>query len=249
MIDSHTHLDIGPRPVEELVDAAATAGVGRMVTVGTDPASCRAALAAAERHPGVYAAVGHHPHEAGSFDAGVVEELAEMARHPRCVAVGETGLDYLRSGAPADVQRQVFLAQVDLAAEVGKPLVIHTREAAQDTLEILRGPAAGLRVMLHCFGLAEHLEECLEQGWWLSFAGNLTYPSATALRYAAAAAPDERLLVETDAPYLAPQPVRGQRNEPAFVVHTARALAEVRGMELAALEHALDANAATLFGW
>lgn len=249
MIDSHTHLDIGPRPVADLVNAAAIAGVGRMVTVGTDTASCRAALAVAERHPNVYAAVGHHPNAADSFDAGAAAELAEMARHPRCVAVGETGLDYLRSGADADVQRQTFLAHVDLAAEVGKPLVIHTRDAAQDTLEILRGPAAGLPVVLHCFGLAEHLAECLERGWWLSFAGNLTYPSATALRDAAAAAGERRLLVETDAPYLAPQPVRGQRNEPAFVVHTARALAEVRGIEVAALERVLDANAATLFGW
>ncbi len=249
MIDSHTHLDLGPRPVEDLVDAAAAAGVGRLITVGTDPASCRAALAAAERHPGVYAALGHHPNAADSFDAGAAEQLAEMARHPRCVAVGETGLDYLRSGASASVQRDVFLAQIELAAEVGKPLVIHTRDAAHDTLEILRGSAAGLQVILHCFGLAEQLEECLERGWWLSFAGNLTYPSAAPLRAAATAARADRLLVETDAPYLSPQPVRGQRNEPAFVVHTARALAELREVGLAALEQVLDANAATLFGW
>ena len=246
MIDSHTHLDACKPPNEELVEAARAAGVTRMLTVGTDPASCRAALAAAERFEEVYAAIGCHPNVAGELDT---ELLRELAAHPRCVAIGETGLDYYRDRAPRDLQRSAFEAQIELARETAKPLVIHTREAAEDTLDLLEERAEGVRVILHCFSLTEQFARCIDAGYWLSFAGNVTYPSATAIAQAAAAAPLERLLVETDAPYLAPQSRRGKPNEPACVVETAHFVAAARGIGAEELEAALERNAAALFGW
>ena len=246
MIDSHTHLDVCEPPDGELVAAAEAAGVVRMLTVGTDPDSCRAALAAAERFPSVYAAVGCHPNVAAQLDEAA---LAELAAHPRCVAIGETGLDYYRDRAPRELQLRAFEAQIELARELDKPLVIHTRAAAQDTLAVLRAGARGLAVIMHCFSMPEALEECIEAGWWISFAGNVTYPSAAELAAAAALVPAERLLVETDAPYLAPQSRRGRPNEPAAVVETAAFVAAARGVEPLELEATLERNAAELFGW
>ena len=246
MIDSHTHLDVCEPPDEELVAAATAAGVVRMLTVGTDPDSCAAALRAAERFPGVYAAIGCHPNVAQLLDQKL---LAALAAHPRCVAIGETGLDYYRDRAPRELQLRAFEAQIELARELDKPLVIHTREAAEDTLAVLKRRAGGLRVILHCFSMPEHVGECVEAGWWISFAGNVTYPSAAELAAAVALVPDERLLVETDAPYLAPQSRRGKPNEPAAVVETARFVAALRGVEVAELEQTLERNAAELFGW
>jgi len=246
LIDSHTHLDHCKPPDEELVANARAAGLTRMLTVGTDPGSCRAALAAAERFEEVYAAIGCHPNVAGELDA---ELLAELSAHPRCVAIGETGLDYYRDRAPRDLQRAAFEAQIDLARETGKPLVIHTREAAEDTLELLEQRASGVRVILHCFSMAEHAQRCIDSGYWLSFAGNVTYPSASELAQVAASAPIERLLVETDAPYLAPQSRRGKPNEPSYVVETAQFVAAARGIDPGELEAALERNAAELFGW
>ena len=246
MIDSHTHLDACEPPDDELVAAAAAAGVVRMLTVGTDPASCRAALAAAERFPSVYAAVGCHPNAAGALDEAL---LRELAAHPRCVAIGETGLDYYREGAPRELQLRAFEAQIELARELDLPLVIHTRAAADDTLSLLHRAAGGVRVILHCFSMPEHVRECIEAGWWISFAGNVTYPSAAELAASAALVPPDRLLVETDAPYLAPQTRRGKPNEPAAVVETARFVAALRGVEEAELEATLERNGAELFGW
>ena len=246
MIDSHTHLDACEPPDRELVDAAASAGVVAMLTVGTDADSCRAALAAAERFPAVHAAVGCHPNVAQLLDVGLLRELAS---HPRCVAIGETGLDYYRDRAPRELQLAAFEAQIELAHELRKPLVIHTRAAAEDTLAVLRRDASGLAVIMHCFSMPEHLDECVEAGWWISFAGNVTYPSAADLAAAVARVPAQRLLVETDAPYLAPQSRRGKPNEPAAVVETARFLAARRGVEPAELEATLERNAAELFGW
>jgi TatD DNase family protein len=246
LIDSHTHLDACEPPDGELVDAAATAGVVRMLTVGTDADSCRAALEAAERFPAVYAAVGCHPNIAQQLDVALLRELAS---HPRCVAIGETGLDYYRDRAPRELQLRAFEAQIELARELGKPLVIHTRAAAEDTLAVLHDGASGLRVIMHCFSMPEHLAECIQAGWWISFAGNVTYPSASELAAAVALVPAERLLVETDAPYLAPQSRRGKPNEPAAVVETARFLAAQRGLAPAELEATLERNAAELFGW
>jgi TatD DNase family protein len=250
VIDSHTHLDVCELPDTELVAAAEAAGVNRIVTVGTNGASCRAALAAAEAFPQVYAAIGRHPNEATGFDAADLAELRALAAHERCVAIGETGLDYYRDYAPQADQERAFEAQIELAREVDKPLVIHTRAADEDTLAMLASRARGVRVILHCFSMTDRVEECLaHDDWWLSFAGNLTYRTAEPLRAAAAHVPPGRLLVETDAPYLTPVPLRGRPNQPAYVVHTAQAVAAVRGISYEELEDDVERSAAAVFGW
>jgi len=249
VIDSHTHLDVTPGTDAEIVERARAAGVTRILTVGTDAENARAALAAAEAHDEVYAAVGHHPNSATGFSDADLEALREQARHPRCVAIGETGLDDYRDYAPRADQERAFAAQIALAGELAKPLVIHTRAAEEDTIAMLDREADGLEVILHCFSMPGRLEECLAHGWWISFAGNVTYPRATDLAEAAERVPLDRLLVETDAPYLTPQAVRKERNQPAFVVHTARFIAERRGLAYEALEEAVHANSARLFGW
>src|SRR5918997_1223983 len=248
MVDSHTHLHACTPDDADLVAAAVDAGVTHMLTVGTNGATCRAALGAAERFPQVYAAVGHHPNEATGFDDGHLAELQALAEHPGCVAIGETGLDYFRDYAPRDDQRRAFEAQIELARDTGKPLVIHTRAAEDDTIAMLREQATDLEVILHCFSMPDRLDECIAQGWWISFAGNVTYPKAQDLATASRRVPDERLLVETDAPYLTPQVVRKHRNEPAFVVHTARFVAEQRGIAYEELEQLVERNAAAVFG-
>ncbi len=250
MIDSHTHLHLCDPPDAELVEAALAAGVGRIVTVGTNPATNRQALAAAEAFPQVYAVIGHHPNEATGFDDAALADLESLVDHERCVAVGETGLDYYRDYAPVTDQQRAFEAQIELARRTGKPLIIHTRAADQDTLDTLRQRAGGLDVVLHCFSMADRIAECLQQPtWWISFAGNVTFPKAQPLRDAMLRVPAERLLVETDAPYLAPQAVRGKPNRPAYVTHTAQAIAIERRIEYEELERATDAAAARLFGW
>ena len=250
MIDSHTHLHLCEPPDAELVAAATAAGVTRMLTVGTDGPSCRAALEAAERFPEVWAAVGRHPNSATGFDDAALAELEVLAAHERCAAIGETGLDYYRDGAPAADQRRAFLAHIELARRLAKPLVIHTRAADDETLALLHEHAAGVRVILHCFSMAERIVDCLAHpDWWISFAGNLTYPRNAPLRDAALRVPAQRLLVETDAPYLAPQSRRGRPNSPAQVVLTAWALGEVRRVAPDELERTLHASAAELFGW
>ena len=249
MVDSHTHLDRGPAPEAELVAEAAAAGVRRILTVGMDGPSCRAALAAAEAHEAVHAAVGRHPHETTGYDDTATAELRELAAHPRCRAIGETGLDDYRRRAPRADQERAFRDHIELARELAKPLVIHTRAAEEDTVATLSRHADGLDVVLHCFSMPDRLDECVEHGWWISFAGNVTYPASEALAAAAERVPLDRLLVETDAPYLTPQPVRRERNRPAHVVHTARFVAERRGMAYEALDAAVEANAARLFGW
>jgi TatD DNase family protein len=249
VIDSHTHLDSCAPPNDELVRAAGDVGVKRILTVGMDGESCRAALAAAEAHPEVYAAIGRHPNYATGFDAAGLEEIEELARHPRCAAIGETGLDDYRDYAPRADQERAFHAQIELARATGKPLVIHTRAAEDDTIETLRARAGGLAVIMHCFSMPDRLDECLDAGWWISFAGNVTYPKAQDLAAAAERVPDERLLVETDAPYLTPQVVRKERNQPAYVAHTARFVAERRGVGYEELERVVERNAAELFGW
>ncbi len=249
MVDSHTHLDLCEPPNSQLIEAAEQAGVTRMLTVGIDGASCRAALRAAEDFPQVYAAVGRHPNSSRGFDDADFAELRALAAHERCVAIGETGLDFYREGAPAEDQQRAFAAQIELARELSKPLVIHTRAAEQETLAQLAAQARGVSVVLHCFSMPEQIEECLRRGYAISFAGNVTYPSAGELASAAREVPEERLLVETDAPYLAPQAVRGERNQPAFVVHTARFLAELRGVALEQLAASSERNAARIFGW
>jgi TatD DNase family protein len=250
MIDSHTHLHACASPEAELVEQAREAGVRRMLTVGTDEDSCRAALAAARRFDCVLAAVGRHPNAAEGFGEEDLEQLRRLAADERCVAIGETGLDFYRQRAPRADQQRAFIAQIQLARELDRALVIHTREAQEDTLALLEAHARGLRVILHCFSMPEQLERCLAQpDWWISFAGNVTYPSAGALRQAAVRVPPARLLVETDAPYLAPQPIRGKPNAPAAVVHTAAALALARRVDYEELEAQVEAAAAAAFGW
>jgi TatD DNase family protein len=249
VIDSHTHLDLCEPPDSELVAAAAAVGVVRMLTVGIDGASCRAALAAAEAFPQVYAAIGRHPNAAKGFDDADLAELQALAAHERCLAIGETGLDFYRDGAPRADQERAFAAQIALARETDKPLVIHTRAADEETLAQLAAEAEGVSVVLHCFSMPDRLEECLARGYAISFAGNVTYRSASELADAARRVPQESLLVETDAPYLTPQAVRKERNQPAFVMHTAAFLAELRGISTERLGAIVERNAARVFGW
>ena len=246
MTDSHAHLDACDEPAATLVERAREAGVTRIVTIGTGIDSCRSVLETAERHPGVYAALGIHPHKAAEPEVDRIDELRELLRHPKAVAVGETGLDTVRRFASLVQQRQLFDAHLALAEELDLPVVVHNREAddeAASALERFTGT-----VVLHCFSSPELLSVAVERGYYVSFAGNATYPSAAALRQAAAAVAADRILVETDSPYLAPQPVRGQRNEPANVVHTIRALAEARGEDADELAARTHANAAVAFG-
>ena len=249
MIDSHTHLDLCEEPNTELVAEAEAAGVSRMLTIGTRPASWRAALAAAEDFPQVWAAVGSHPNEATGFDDGDLAELRALAAHERCLAIGETGLDFYRDGAPRSDQERAFAAHIGLARETGLPVIVHSRGATDETLAQLAAEAEGCEVVIHCFSMPERLEECLDLGFMISFAGNVTYKGSAGLATAAREVPPERLLVETDAPYLTPQVVRKHRNRPAFVVHTAAFVAEQRGVALAELDGIVERNAARVFGW
>jgi TatD DNase family protein len=243
VIDTHAHLDACAGPADALVERAREAGVTRIVSVGTHADSWRETLAIAERNEGVFAALGLHPHEAADGDLGA---LRDALAHPRVVAVGETGLDYYRDYAPRDDQRRIFAAQLELAAEVGKPVVIHTRAADDDTAAALAGFEGP--VVLHCFSSPPLLEPALERGWYVSFAGNVTYKNAHDLRAAAFAVPADRLLVETDSPYLAPEPRRGRANEPANVVHIVAALARARNVDVDELAAQTDANATRVFG-
>jgi TatD DNase family protein len=238
VIDTHAHLgDDAP----EVLARARAAGVTRVIDVATTIGGARTTLERAERDDGVFACLGVHPHEAGQpVD---LDELQELLAHPRAVAVGETGLDYFRDYAPPEAQAVLFERQLALALELGKPVVIHSRSADDDTRARLLqhdGP-----VVLHCFSSPALLEAALERGWYVSFAGNVTYRNAFALRDAARRVPTGRLLAETDSPYLAPQPVRGKRNEPAYVTHTYDLLAELHGAPIRAQ---IVANAEAVFG-
>jgi TatD DNase family protein len=250
VIDSHTHLDSTPGPDEEIVAAAGEAGVGKMLTVGTEPDSCRHALEAADRFDGtVYAAIGRHPNSSTGFGDDDIEKLRELAAHPKCRAIGETGFDFYWDKTPRSDQERAFRAHIGLARETGKPLVIHTREADDATIAMLAAEAQGVTVILHCFSMPQRLDECLGHGWFISYAGNVTYPKSQPLAATAMRVPLDRLLVETDAPYLTPQAVRKHRNQPAYVVHTARYIAELRGVAYEELEAAVETTAAGLFGW
>ena len=249
MVDTHFHLDHIEAPPAHVVSRARQAGVERMLAIGMTGESCRHALAAADKHDEVYVSIGRHPHESEGWDAAGLEELRELSAHPKARAIGEAGLDYKRDYAPRPDQRRSFVDQIELARELGRPLVVHTRFAADDTLELLDRHGDGVRVIIHCFSLTDRVEECVERGWFCSFAGNVTYPKATDLQRAARAVPDELLLAETDAPFLSPQERRGKPNEPAHVGATARFLADLRDTTPDEMEQLLDANAARLFDW
>jgi TatD DNase family protein len=245
VIDTHAHLDALDDPAAA-TSRARDAGVCRILTVGTTVEGCRVAVELADRLEGVFAILGVHPHEAGSIDDAAVGDVRSLLDHPRAVAVGETGLDYFRDYAPRAAQRRLFERLLTVASDTGKPVVVHTRAADEDTLDALAGFSG--TVVLHCFSSTELLPAALERGYYVSFAGNVTYPKATDLRTAAARISGDRILAETDAPYLAPQPVRGRQNEPAHVVHTLAVLAEARGEAVSALESTIEGNAITAFG-
>ena len=249
MVDTHCHLDSCEPPDAELVERARTAGVTRIATVGMHGESIRRAIEAARAHEEVVAIVGRHPHYSEGFGRADLEEIEVAARDPHVRAVGETGLDYYRDRAPRDDQRRAFEAQLELAAREGLPVVIHTRAAEEDTFAILAERARDVTVILHCFSASERLDEAVEQGYMCSFAGNVTYPKAEALQAAARQVPTDLLLVETDSPYLGPQPVRGKPNQPANVVHTARFLSELRDVSYEELDRTVHENARRVFGW
>ena len=256
MVDTHAHLSICEPPDDELVAAARDSGVRRILTVGLDEASYREAVKAAEAHEEVFASVGRHPNSATGFDDAAGADIEALAAHSRVRAIGETGLDYYRDRAPADEQRRAFEAQIEIARKLGLPLVIHLRDrddrdhgdgAVAEAFSLLDRLAEGIAVILHCFSAPSRVGEAAERGWYCSFAGNVTYPSAEELREAVRLVPSDRLLVETDSPYLSPQPRRGRPNEPANVVHTVAALAEARGEDADQLASRLDANATAAF--
>jgi TatD DNase family protein len=247
VIDTHAHLDALGGEVSAALARAREAGVKRVIAIGTGIESCRATLELAEAEEGVFAVLGIHPHDAADAGDAELVALEELLSHPKAVGVGETGLDYYRDYAPRDRQTALFHAHCELAVRVGKPLVIHSRAADEDTAAVLTALPAEARVVLHCFSSPGLLARAGGRSWYASFAGNVTYPAAGDLRAVATQVPADRLLAETDTPYLAPQPVRGRRNEPANVVHTLAELAEARSTPPEELERTIEANAAAAF--
>jgi len=261
LIDTHAHLDFpqfdGDR--EEVIKRALAAGVGIIINVGADLASSRAAIALAEEHPQVYAAVGVHPHDAKTLTDEVLEELRELTHHPKTVAIGEIGLDFYRDLSPRDEQRRAFEQQLALASEVGKPVIIHDRQAHDEVMAILRRWVEGGHQpsaishkpagVMHCFsGDLEMAQRCMDMGFYISIAGPVTFKNARRLPEIVRQLPLESLLVETDSPYLAPHPHRGKRNEPAYVRLIAQKVAELKGVPLEIAARVTADNARELFG-
>jgi TatD DNase family protein len=256
VVDTHAHLGLCEPAEDELVRAAREVGVRRILTVGLGDDSNPGVVESAAAHEEVFACVGWHPNGASGFDDAAAERIEELCSRPGVVAVGETGLDFYRDRSDPDDQRRAFAAQIAIARRTEKPIVIHLRDpegsedAVAEAFRTLADSGDGLSVILHCFSAGPRwAERAAQLGWYCSFAGNLTYPKADSLREAAAIVPEERLLVETDSPFLAPQPVRGKPNQPANVVPTAERLAEVRGVPYGELELTVEANAARVFGW
>ncbi|MCB0868600.1 MAG: TatD family hydrolase [Solirubrobacterales bacterium] len=254
MIDSHAHVSRCPDSPETVIGAAREAGVEKILTVGLDEATNREQIQICNDFEGLYAAIGRHPNDADGFDQAAAADIEELASDPKVVAIGETGLDFFRDTADPDSQRRAFIAQADIAARLELPLVIHVRdrqgseEAVSEVFATLE-EFPDLTVILHCFSAPEWVERAAERDWYCSFAGNVTYPANADLREAAARVPDQRILVETDAPYLTPQSRRRDRNQPAYVVETAEQVAEVRGVSYTELEAQVTENAGRLFGW
>ncbi len=236
IIDSHCHLDyFSEAEIEEILARAAAAGVTRMVTIGTSVPQAAAVRALVERFPQVWGTVGVHPHRAAEGEMPSVADLLALADHPRIIGLGESGLDYFYDKSPRDVQQEGFRRHCRAARESGLPLAIHAREADADIARILAEERAGgaFPFLLHCFSSTPQLaDKALEMGGYISFSGILTFPRSTELREVAARLPLDRLLLETDSPYLAPVPLRGKRCEPGYTAHTARVLAECRGVSL-----------------
>jgi TatD DNase family protein len=253
LFDTHAHLDIEtfPEGVAAVIERAEAAGVKAFASIGVGSLEhARSAVNLAENTPNVVATVGVHPHDAGTLGSALESDFAPLAEHRRVVAIGEVGLDYHYENSPREVQADVFRRAIALARRLRKPLVIHTRDAAADTLAILREEnARDVGGIIHCFSEDESFAKAaLELGFYLSFSGILTFKNARSIQAAALFAPEDRLLVETDSPYLAPVPLRGKKCEPAFVVHTARRLAELRGADPAHIGAVTTQNAARVFG-
>jgi TatD DNase family protein len=251
LFDTHAHLHFPEfaGDLDAVLARARAAGVRRMVTIGTDVATSRAAAALAAREPDVWAAVGIHPHEAADADEAALTEIERLASAPRVVAIGETGLDFFRDRSPREAQTRAFTAQVTLARRLGKPVLVHCRDAHAETLALLAadGPLERGGIM-HCFsGDVALARRCIELGLLVSLAGPVTYPKPGALPDVARAIPADRLVVETDCPFLPPQPYRGKRNEPAYLAITAARVAELRGEPLADLAGRMSENARALF--
>lgn len=253
--DAHTHMDIMELPVDGVLAAAAAAGINRVVNVGCDLPSSRWSVSRAGEYPGVYAAVAIHPNETGTVyreREPVLAALTALAQSPKVVAIGETGLDYYRDRSPRDVQQAWFRAHIELARRAGKALMIHDREAHEDVLSILGeyAPWPPYSVIFHCFsGDAAMAERCASAGYVMSFAGNVTFKNADALRAAARAAPAELLLAETDAPYLTPVPHRGKPNSPAMTAYTIRFLAALKNLDIADFCATLRETGTRVFAW
>jgi len=246
VIDTHAHLDACDDVPAALLERAQDAGVTRVITIGTGLASCRAALSIADDNPAVFVAVGIDPHRASSEEADQLPEIAQLVDHPRVVAVGETGLDGFHTFAAMADQRRLFERHLALAADSALPVVIHSREAERDTAAALATFSG--TVVLHCFSSPGLLDCALERGYYVSYAGNVTFPKAADLRKTVASVPLDRLLAETDAPYLSPVPLRGRANEPSHIVHTVAALAAERGIAPDELAAIIDENASRAFG-
>jgi TatD DNase family protein len=255
VIDSHTHLFLCEKPTAELLEAAAAAGVKRMLNVGLDETTNAEVVRVAEAEEAVFASVGRHPNDATGFDDKAQAALAGLGAKDVVRAIGETGLDFYRDTAAPDDQRRAFIGQIEVARDLDLPIVIHARDKDEESAAIdeifatLDARAGDATVILHCFSAPGKVSEAAERGWYVSFAGNVTYPRSADLRFAAAKVPEDRILVETDAPFLTPQVRRRERNEPANVVATAEVVAEERGVPLADFERTVEANAAALFGW
>ncbi|OFZ17784.1 MAG: hypothetical protein A2X94_04250 [Bdellovibrionales bacterium GWB1_55_8] len=255
LIDSHCHLnyDYAPKTAEDLVREAALFGVKTLVTIGVDIPSIKQVQTLSDRFPEIYHTIGVHPHEASTLTASDWDILRTAVKHPKCRGIGEVGLDYHYDHSPRETQKDRLREQLAFAAEAGLPVIIHSREAEEDLLEILRDyvravPAGRIPGVIHCFtGTLAFGEACLDLGFYISFSGLITFKNSESIREAARRFPLERLLVETDAPYLAPVPFRGKRCEPSMVVETARRLAEVRGMPFAELAQATTDNARRFF--
>ncbi len=252
LFDTHAHLHFAEfaDDLPAVLDRARAAGVRRLLTIGTDVETSRAAIALAHREPDVWAAVGIHPHDAAAADDTALEAIARLTGEPRVVAVGEIGLDFFRNLSPPAVQESIFRRLLGLARRVGKPVLIHCRDAHADVLRILgEGPAGQIRGIMHCFsGDAGVARRCLDLGLLISLAGPVTYPNARALPEVARLVPADRLVIETDCPFLPPQGYRGKRNEPAYLALTAARVAELRGEALEPLAARLTANACALLG-
>jgi TatD DNase family protein len=244
VIDTHCHLDMCE---DGSLERARELGLSHIATVGMNPESWQRAVGLAGANDDVYAIVGVHPNEAAGYSDEWIEQVRERALGDKVVAIGETGLDYYRDYAPKEDQQRSFDAHLELASDIGLPIVIHTRQAEADTFDALRD--FGGTVILHCFSSPDRIDECMERGYVCSFAGNVTYPKSHDLQRAAKRVPDELLLVETDAPFLSPQPVRGKPNEPGNVTHTARFVAELRGLAYDELDALVERNAARILGW